>query len=32
MILVGEPEGKRPPGSQRFRWADDIKMDLRGKE
>jgi hypothetical protein len=24
-ILVGNPEGKGPPG----RWVDDIKMDLR---
>jgi hypothetical protein len=28
MILVGKPEGKRPPGRPRCRW-DDIKMDLR---
>jgi hypothetical protein len=24
-ILVGKPEGKRP----RYRWEDNIKMDLR---
>jgi hypothetical protein len=26
--LVGRPEGKRPPGRPRRRWADNIKMDL----
>jgi hypothetical protein len=29
MILVGKPEGKRPLGRPRCRWADHIKMDLR---
>jgi hypothetical protein len=28
-ILVGKPEGKRPPGGPRRRWMDNIKMDLR---
>jgi hypothetical protein len=28
-ILVGNPEGKRPPGRPRRRWVDSIKMDLR---
>jgi hypothetical protein len=28
-ILVGKPEGKRPVGRPRRRWADNIKMDLR---
>jgi hypothetical protein len=28
-ILVGEPEGKRPLGRPRRKWADNIKMDLR---
>jgi hypothetical protein len=28
-ILVGKPEGKRPLGSSRCRWVDNIKMDLR---
>jgi hypothetical protein len=28
-ILVGKPEGKRPLGRPRLRWADDIKIDLR---
>jgi hypothetical protein len=23
------PEGKRPLGRQRYRWVDNIKMDLR---
>jgi hypothetical protein len=28
-ILVGKPEGKRPLGRPRRRWANNIKMDLR---
>jgi hypothetical protein len=28
-VLVGKPEGKRPVGRPRFRWEDNIKMDLR---
>jgi hypothetical protein len=28
-VLVGRPEGKRPLGSPRHRWEDNIKMDLR---
>jgi hypothetical protein len=28
-ILVGKPEGKRPPGRPRRRWVDNVKMDLR---
>jgi hypothetical protein len=27
-ILVGMPEGKRPPGRPRRRWVDNIKIDL----
>jgi hypothetical protein len=27
-ILVGRPEGKRPLGRPRYRWEDNIKMDL----
>jgi hypothetical protein len=27
-LLVGKPEGKRPPGRPRRRWIDNIKMDL----
>jgi hypothetical protein len=29
MILVENPEGKRPLGMPRRRWVDNIKMDLR---
>jgi hypothetical protein len=29
MILVGNPEGKRPLGRPRLRWVNSIKMDLR---
>jgi hypothetical protein len=28
-ILVGKPEGKRPLGSPRRGWEDNIKMDQR---
>ena len=28
-VLVGKPEGKRPPGGPRRRWEDNIKMDLQ---
>jgi hypothetical protein len=28
-VLVGKPEGKRPLGRPRRRWADNIKMDLQ---
>jgi hypothetical protein len=28
-VLVGKPEGKRPPGRPRHMWEDGIKMDLR---
>ena len=28
-ILVGKPEGKRPPGRPRRRWEDNIKMGLQ---
>jgi hypothetical protein len=27
-LLVGKPEGKRPLGRPRCRWADNIRMDL----
>jgi hypothetical protein len=27
-ILVGKPEGKIPLGGPRYRWVDNIKMDL----
>jgi hypothetical protein len=29
MVLVGIPEGKRPLGTPRHRWEDNIKMDLQ---
>jgi hypothetical protein len=29
-VLVGKPEGNRPLGRPRFRWEDNIKMDLQG--
>ena len=29
MVLVGEPEGKKPLGRPRRRWEDNIKMDLQ---
>jgi hypothetical protein len=28
-VLLGKPEGKRPPGRPRRRWEDGIRMDLR---
>jgi hypothetical protein len=28
-VLVGKPEGKRPLGSPRCRWKDNIRMDLQ---
>jgi hypothetical protein len=28
-LLVEKPEGKRPLGRSRRRWADNIKMNLR---
>jgi hypothetical protein len=28
-ILAGEPEGKRPLGRPRYRWVDNVKIDLR---
>jgi hypothetical protein len=29
MVLVGKPEGRRPLGSSRHRWEDNIEMDLK---
>jgi hypothetical protein len=29
-ILEGKPEGKRPLETPRYRWADNIKLHLRG--
>jgi len=28
-LFLGKPEGKRPPGSSRCRWEDNIKMGLQ---
>jgi hypothetical protein len=28
-ILEGKAEGKRPPGRRKYRWEDNIKVDLR---
>jgi 3-oxoacyl-ACP reductase-like protein len=28
-VLVGKPEGKRPLGSPRHKWEDNIKVDLQ---
>ena len=28
-VLVGKPEGRRPLGSPRHRWVDDIITDLQ---
>jgi hypothetical protein len=28
-VLVGNLEGKRPPGRPRRRWEDGVRMDLR---
>jgi hypothetical protein len=28
MAMVGKPEGRRPLGRSRYRWEDNIKMDL----
>jgi hypothetical protein len=27
-LLVGKPEGKKPLGRPRYRWVNNIKMDL----
>jgi hypothetical protein len=29
MILEGKPDGKRPQGTPKRRWVDNIKIDLR---
>jgi hypothetical protein len=29
---MGNPEGRRPLGRPRYRWVDNIKMDLRENE
>jgi len=30
MVLVRNPDGKRPLGRVRIRWEDNIKIDLQG--
>jgi hypothetical protein len=30
-MMVGKSEGKRPLGRLRYRWEDNIKMDLRDR-
>ena len=30
-FLVGKPDGKRPLGRSRFRWVDNIRIDLWGE-
>ena len=27
-VLVGKPDGRRPPGRPRRRWVENIRMDL----
>jgi hypothetical protein len=27
-VLMGKPEGKRPPGRHQSRWEDNLNMDL----
>jgi hypothetical protein len=29
-VLVGKPEGKRPLGTRKRRWKNNIKIDLQG--
>jgi hypothetical protein len=29
---MGKPEGKRPLGRPRFRWRDNIKIDIQEEE
>ena len=31
-VLMGKPEGRRPLGRPRSRWADIIRMDLQAVE
>jgi len=28
-VLLGKPEGRRPPGRPRRRWVDNIRVDLQ---
>jgi hypothetical protein len=27
-IFIGKPEGKRPLGRRKYRWEDNIRMDI----
>ena len=29
VVLVGNPDGRRPFGKPRFRWEDNIKVDIK---
>jgi hypothetical protein len=29
-VLMGKPEGKKPLGTPRHRWENNVKMDLQG--
>jgi hypothetical protein len=31
-VLVGKPEGRRPLGRPRYRWEDNIKIDIQEVE
>jgi hypothetical protein len=31
-IFLGKPEGTRPLGRHRYRWEDNIRMDLRERQ
>jgi hypothetical protein len=28
-LCVGKPAGMRPPGTPRYKWKDNMKMDLK---
>ena len=28
-VFMGKPEGERPPGRPKYRWEDNIKMELQ---
>jgi hypothetical protein len=30
IVLVGKPDGRRPLGKPRYRWQDNIKIDIKG--
>jgi hypothetical protein len=31
-IMVGKPEGNRPLGRPRYRWEDNVKVDLKERK